>query len=39
MDEHDNYEHRVVLFLEPILGEYFGKAYKRAIGKGKRGKS
>ncbi|MEM2592605.1 MAG: hypothetical protein QXI60_08480 [Thermofilaceae archaeon] len=38
MDEHDNYEHRVILFLEPILGEYFGKAYKRAAGRGKRGK-
>jgi hypothetical protein len=39
MDEDDNYEHRVILFLEPILGEHFGKAYKRVIGKGKRGKS
>jgi len=38
MDEDDNYEHRVILFLEPILGEYFGKAYKKAGGKGNRGK-
>jgi hypothetical protein len=39
MDEYDDYEHRVILFLEPILGEHFGKAYKRVIDKGKRGKS
>jgi hypothetical protein len=38
MDEDDDYEHRIILFLEPILGEYFGKAYKKALGKGKRGK-
>jgi len=38
MDEHDNYEHRVILFLEPILGQFFGKAYKRVWGKSKGGK-
>jgi hypothetical protein len=38
MDEHDNYEHRVILFLEPILGEFFGKAYKRVLGKSKGGR-
>ena len=38
MDEDDNYEHRVILFLEPILGGYFSKAYKKEINKGKRGK-
>jgi len=39
MDDDDNYEHRVILFLEPILGEYFGKAYKKVIDKGKGGRS
>jgi hypothetical protein len=38
LDEMDNYEHRVIIFLEPILARELSKIYKMAGSKLKRGR-
>jgi hypothetical protein len=38
LDEADNYEHRVIIFLEPILAKELSKIYKMAGSKLKRGR-
>jgi hypothetical protein len=38
LDESDNYEHRVIIFLEPILARELSKLYKKVLVSLKRGR-